>query len=142
GTILSSVALGTVQAGDASTAGGLVASNSVSGVITGSQASGNVTIGAASVGGGLVGANARTITNSTPSGAVTSTRANSTVGALVGTNTGTITNSTGSGAVTSPAANSTVSSTGAHSASGLVEGTAGVGPPSTPPARSHPPIPP
>src|SRR6516162_7578927 len=107
-TILSSVALGTVQAGDASIAGGLVASNSVSGAITGSQASGNVTVGAASVGGGLVGANAGTITDSTASGAVTSTGANSTVGALVGTNTGTLTNSIGSGVVTSTGANSTV----------------------------------
>src|SRR5262249_41877159 len=142
GTILSSVALGTVQAGDASTAGGLVASNSVSGVITGSQASGNVTVGAASVGGGLVGANAGTITNSTASGAVTSTGANSTVGALVGTNTGTITNSTGSGVVTSPGANSTVSSTGANSVSGLVEGTGGVGSASNPPAISNTGIPP
>ncbi len=62
GTILSSVALGNVQTGDASIAGGLVASNSVSGAITGSQASGNVTVGAASVAGGLVGANDGTIT--------------------------------------------------------------------------------
>src|SRR5262245_79111 len=133
-TILSSVALGTVQAGDASVAGGLVASNSVSGAITGSQASGNVTVGAASVGGGLVGANAGTITDSTASGAVTSTGANSTVGALVGTNTGTITNSTGSGVVTSPGANSTVS--------GLVEGTGGVGSASNPPAIPNTGIPP
>src|SRR5262245_57765111 len=108
GAILLSVATGSVQAGDGSIAGGLVASNSASGTITSSQASGNVTVGAASVGGGLVGANAGTITDSTASGAVTSTGANSTVGALVGTNTGTITNSTGSGVVTSPGANSTV----------------------------------
>src|SRR5215467_6524391 len=133
-TILSSVALGTVQAGDASVAGGLVASNSVSGAITGSQASGNVTVGAASVGGGLVGANAGSITDSTASGAVTSTGANSSVGALVGTNTGTITNSTGSGVVTSPSANSTVS--------GLVEGTGGVGSASNPPAIPNTGIPP
>src|SRR5262249_14368901 len=58
--------------------------------------------------GGLVGANGCHITDSTASGAVTSTGANSIVGALVGTNTGTITNSTGSGVVTSPGANSTV----------------------------------
>jgi hypothetical protein len=108
GAILLSVATGSVQAGDGSIAGGLVASNSVSGTITSSQASGNVTVGAASVAGGLVGANAGTITDSTASGAVTSTGANSIVGALVGTNTGTITNSTGSGVVTSPGANSTV----------------------------------
>src|SRR6516162_10117149 len=133
-TIVSSVALGTVQAGDASVAGGLVASNSVSGAITSSQASGNVTVGAASVGGGLVGANAGTITDSTASGAVTSTGANSTVGALVGTNTGTITNSTGSGVVSSPGANSTVS--------GLVEGTGGVGSASNPPAIPNTGIPP
>jgi subtilisin family serine protease len=125
-TIVSSVALGTVQAGDASIAGGLVASNSVSGAITGSQASGNVTVGAASVGGGLVGANAGTITDSTASGAVTSTGANSTVGALVGTNTGTITNSTGSGVVTSPGANSSVPSTPPPSTGGTTGG-----PPST-----------
>src|SRR5262249_50401209 len=108
GAILLSVATGSVQAGDGSIAGGLGASNSVSGTITSSQASGKVTAGAASVGGGLVGANAGTITDSTASGAVTSTGANSTVGALFGTNTGTITNSTGSGVVTSTGANSTV----------------------------------
>jgi filamentous hemagglutinin family protein len=124
-TILSSVALGNVQAGDAGIAGGLVASNSVSGAIAGSQASGNVTVGAASVAGGLVGANAGTITDSTASGAVTSTGANSTVGALVGTNTGTITNSTGSGVVTSPDANGSVPSTPPSTG-----GTTG-GPPST-----------
>jgi filamentous hemagglutinin family protein len=134
GTILSSVALGNVQAGDASIAGGLAASNSVGGAITGSQASGNVTVAGTSVGGGLVGANAGTITDSTASGAVTSTGANSTVGALVGTNTGTITNSTGSGVVTSPGANSTVS--------GLVEGTGGVGSASNPPAIPNTGIPP
>src|SRR5262249_15137083 len=49
--------------------------------------------------GGLVGANGGTIADSTASGAVTSTGANSIVGALFGTNTGTITNSTGSGVV-------------------------------------------
>src|SRR6516165_2508333 len=54
-TILSSVALGTVQAGDASIAGGLVASNSVSGAITGSQASGNVTVSGLVEGTGGVG---------------------------------------------------------------------------------------
>src|SRR5262249_54302573 len=40
GAILLSVATGNVQAGDGSIAGGLVASNSVSGTITSSQASG------------------------------------------------------------------------------------------------------
>src|SRR6516165_2039850 len=134
GTILSSVALGNVQAGDASIAGGLVASNSVGGVITGSQASGNVTVAGTSAAGGLVGASAGAITASTASGAVTSTGANSTVGALVGTNTGTITNSTGSGVVTSPGASSTVS--------GLVEGTGGVGSASNPPAIPNTGIPP
>jgi subtilisin family serine protease len=48
----------------------------------------------------LVGANAGTIADSTASGAVTSTGADSTVGALVGTSTGIITNSVGLGVVT------------------------------------------
>src|SRR5215813_4169828 len=108
GTILSSVALGNVQAGDASIAGGLVASNSVSGAITGSQASGNVMVAGTSVAGGLVGTSAGAITASTASGTVTSTGANSTVGGLAGTSTGTITDATASGAVTSNGANSTV----------------------------------
>ncbi len=72
----------------------------------------------------MVGANAGTIADSTASGAVTSTGANSTVGALVGTSTGTITNSTGSGVVTSTGANSTVN--------GLVESV--LGPAPNPPA--------
>jgi hypothetical protein len=100
GTILSSIALGNVQTGDASIAGGLVASNSVTGSITGAHASGNVTVAAASVAGGLVGTSAGAITDSTASGAVSSTGANSTVGALVGTSTGTIINSIGLGVVT------------------------------------------
>src|SRR5438034_503519 len=91
GTILSSVATGDVQAGDGSIAGGLVASNSVSGVITDAQASGNVTVAAASVAGGLVGTSAGAITDSTASGAVSSTGSNSTIGGLVGASTGTIT---------------------------------------------------
>src|SRR6516162_8570540 len=82
GTIFSSVALGNVQAGDASIAGGLVASNSVGGAITGSQASGNVTVAGTSAAGGLVGASAGAITASTASGAVAGTGANSTVGGL------------------------------------------------------------
>src|SRR5439155_24230852 len=90
---------GDVQTGDGSIAGGLVASNSVSGAITGSQASGNVTVGAESVAGGLVGANAGVITGSTASGAVTSTGADNIVGVLVGTSTDTITNSIGLGVV-------------------------------------------
>jgi filamentous hemagglutinin family protein len=109
GTILSSSALGNVQAGDGSIAGGLVASNSVTGAITNSTASGAVTsTGANSTIGGLVGASAGGITNSAALGAVTSTGANSTVGGLVGVNTGTITNSAASGVVTSTGANSTV----------------------------------
>jgi mucin-19 len=107
GAIFSSVALGHAQAGDASIAGGLVASNSVSGPVTGSQASGNVTVAAASFAGGLVGTSAGAVTASTASGAVSSTGANSTVGGLVGANAGTITDSIASGAVTS-SANSTV----------------------------------
>ena len=68
GTIVRSAALlGNVQAGDGSVAGGLVASNTVSGAITGSQASVNVAVGAASVAGGLVGTSAGTITNSSAS---------------------------------------------------------------------------
>src|SRR5215467_6657186 len=106
-TILSSVAVGNVQAGDAGIAGGLVASNSVGGAITGSQASGNVTVAGTSAAGGLVGANAGTITNSTASGAVTSTGANSAVGGLAGTSTGAIADATATGAVTSTGANST-----------------------------------
>src|SRR5262245_42260735 len=108
GTILSSVALGNVQAGDASIAGGLVASNSVGGAITGSRASGNVIVAGTSVAGGLVGTSAGAITASTASGAVASTGANSTVGGLAGTSTGTITDSTASGTVTSTGADSTV----------------------------------
>jgi filamentous hemagglutinin family protein len=107
GTILSSVALGNVQAGDASLAGGLVASNSVSGAITGSQASGNVSVGAASFAGGLVGTNAGAVTDAIASGAVSSTGSNSTIGGLVGTSTGTISASVASGAVSSTGANST-----------------------------------
>src|SRR6266540_4638062 len=132
-TILSSVALGNVQAGDASIAGGLVASNSISGAITGSQASGNVTVGAASVAGGLVGTSAGAITDSTASGAVSSTGSNSTIGGLVGASTGTITASAASGAVTSTGANSTVgalvgTSTGTitnSTGSGVVTSTGG-----------------
>jgi Subtilase family len=109
GTILSTSALGNVQVGDGSIAGGLVASNSVSGAIAASTASGVVTsTGANSTIGGLAGASAGTITSSTAFGAVTSTGANSTIGGLVGINTGTITNSVASGVVTSTGANSTV----------------------------------
>jgi filamentous hemagglutinin family protein len=109
GTILSSSALGNVQVGDGSIAGGLVASNSVTGAITNSTASGSVTsTGADGTVGGLVGASTGTITNSTASGPVTSTGINSTVGGLVGDSAGTITNSIAAGAVTSTGANSTV----------------------------------
>jgi filamentous hemagglutinin family protein len=130
-TILSSVAVGNVQAGDASIAGGLVASNAVGGTITGSQASGNVTVAGTSGAGGLVGASAGAITASTASGAVAGTGANSTVGGLAGISTGTVTDSTASGVVTSTGANSTVgglagTSTGTiadSAASGAVTGT-------------------
>src|SRR6266550_4134348 len=74
--------------------------------------------------GGLAGTSTGTITDSTASGAVTSTGANSTVGGLVGTSAGTIANSTASGAVTSTGANSTVN--------GLVESV--LGPAPNPPA--------
>src|SRR5262249_47863511 len=84
GTVLLSVRTRNVQAGDASIAGGLVASNSVGGAITSSQACGSVTVGAESVAGGLVGTSAGTIADATASGAVTSTGANSTVGGLAG----------------------------------------------------------
>src|SRR5262249_51308392 len=133
-TILSSVALGTVQAGDASVAGGLVASNSVSGAITGSQASGNVTVGAASVGGGLVGTNAGTTTVSPATGRLPITGPNSTVGALVEPNTAPTTNSPGWGGATTPGANTPSSE--------LVEATGGAAPPPTPPAIPNPGIPP
>ena len=71
GTIQSSVALGGVQTGDASTAGGLVATNTVcincvngAALIQSSSASGNVGVGAASVAGGLVGSGNGTILSS------------------------------------------------------------------------------
>ena len=71
GTIQSSVALGGVQTGDASTAGGLVATNTVcincvngAALIQNSSASGNVGVGAASVAGGLVGSGNGTILSS------------------------------------------------------------------------------
>jgi filamentous hemagglutinin family protein len=118
GTILSSVATGDVQTGDGSVAGGLVASNSVSGSITESQASGNITVAALSFAGGLVGTSAGAITDSTASGAVSSTGDNSTIGGLAGASIGTITASVASGAVSSTGANSTVG--------GLVGASAGV----------------
>ena len=124
GTILSSVATGNVQTGDASIAGGLVASNSVGGVITGSQASGNVTVAGTSAAGGLVGASAGAITASTASGAVSSTGANSTVGGLVGASTGTIADSTASGAVSSSGANSTVGGLAGVSTGTITDSTA------------------
>jgi filamentous hemagglutinin family protein len=123
-TILSSAALGNVQAGDASIAGGLVASNSISGAITGSQASGNVTVAAASVAGGLVGTSAGAITDSTASGAVSSTGSNSTIGGLVGASTGTITASAASGAVSSAGANSTVGGLVGANAGTITDSTA------------------
>jgi hypothetical protein len=91
GTILSSSALGAIQAGDGSIAGELVASNSLTGAITNSTASGAATsTGANSTVGGLVGVNTGTITNSVASGVVTSTGVNSTVGDFVGANFGII----------------------------------------------------
>src|SRR5258708_29385884 len=90
GTILSTVALCNVQAGDASIAGGLVASNSVSGAITGSQASGNLSVGAASFAGGVVGTNAGAVTDAIASGAGSSTGSNSTIGGFIRTRHGTI----------------------------------------------------
>jgi hypothetical protein len=96
GAILSSAALGNVQTGDTSIAGGLVALNSVGGEITSSQASGNVTVGTGSVAGSLVGANNGTIsTDSTASGTVTGT--GSGTGTGTGTGIGTGTSSTGTG---------------------------------------------
>ena len=137
GTITNAFATGDVTGGANSTVGGLVGANErhhrgyrplrvrspapaltapsavwsepTSGTITDSTASGAVTSsGANSTVGGLVGANEGTITDSTASGAVTSSGASSTVGGFVGANAGTITDSTASGAVTSSGANSTV----------------------------------
>ena len=59
GIIQSSMALGSVQAGDRSTVGGLVASNRQT--VTGSSATGDVSGGALSLAGGLVGENFGTI---------------------------------------------------------------------------------
>jgi hypothetical protein len=142
GTILSSVALGGVQTGDASTAGGLVATNTVcincvngAALIQSSSASGNVGVGAASVAGGLVGSGNGTILSSAAGGSVTG-GANSVLGGFIGTLTfengpAQIASSSASGAVTSTGSNSTVGGfTGltsgtilASSASGPVTGT-------------------
>ena len=119
GTIQSSVALGGVQTGDASTAGGLVATNTVcincvngAALIQSSSASGNVGVGAASVAGGLVGSGNGTILSSAAGGSVTG-GANSVLGGFIGTLTfengpAQIASSSASGAVTSTGSNSTV----------------------------------
>ncbi|MGA7489014.1 MAG: GLUG motif-containing protein, partial [Xanthobacteraceae bacterium] len=83
GSILSSAALGNVQAGDGSTAGGLAGFNQ--GTITGSSAMGDVGGGAFSVVGGLVGRNAAAITTSFATGDVV-VGSYSSAGGLVGSN--------------------------------------------------------
>jgi filamentous hemagglutinin family protein len=99
GTILASSATGNVTAGNFSTAGGLVGSNSVLGfdcdqcfigdghnnnaAIASSSASGNVTVGSSSIAGGLVGFNNGVLVEVSASGNVTGGD-NSFLGGLVG----------------------------------------------------------
>ena len=127
---MSSVASGNVHAGDGSTAGGLVGSNSIDTItctsclvgdgalfanaaaIGDSQASGNVIVVATSVGGGLAGTGDGTFTGSSASGAVTGGD-NSVLGGFIGALTfengpGQVTDSTASGTVTSTGSNSTI----------------------------------
>src|SRR4029453_15370291 len=101
GTILSSAALGNVQTGDTSIAGGLVASKSGGGVIISSQASGNVTVGTGSVAGSLVGANNGTIRDSTGSGTVIGTGRGTASATATGSGSGTGTG-TGTGIPSNP----------------------------------------
>ncbi len=104
--ILSSTAGGNVTVGADSLAGGLT--GLINGIVTLSTASGNVTGGANSSLGGLVGlvaaggggSTAGLVSQSSASGAVTSTGANSSVGGLVAVNGGTISASLASGSVT------------------------------------------
>ncbi len=104
--ILSSTASGNVTVGAGGAAGGLT--GLLNGMVSLSSASGTVTGGANSSLGGLVGLVAAggggsatgSVSQSSASGAVTSTGANSSVGGLVGVNGGTITKSRASGPVT------------------------------------------
>jgi subtilisin family serine protease len=122
GTILSSIALGNVQSGGGSTAGGFVASNTVgnpncagcpneTALIAGSSARGNVAVGAASVAGGFAGTTDGTILSSSAIGTVTG-GGNSVLGGFVGTlgfgnGPGEVTDSSAAGAVTTTGPNST-----------------------------------
>ena len=122
GTIQASAALGNVQTGGGSTAGGFVASNAVgdpncagcpneTALIAGSSARGNVTVGSASVAGGFVGTGDGTILSSSATGTVTG-GGNSVLGGFVGTlgfgnGPGDVTNSSATGAVTTTGPNST-----------------------------------
>jgi filamentous hemagglutinin family protein len=136
GTIVSSFAAGTVQAGDGSNAGGLVASNSINnfncaGCIIGdgnatfntafifdSHAFGNVTVGATSVAGGLVGASDGFIANSFAFGNVTG-GGNSVLGGFIGA----LSFENGPGLILASASAGSVTSTGPNS---IVGGFAGL----------------
>jgi hypothetical protein len=130
GAIFSSSATGNVQAGSASIAGGLVASNSPfnnfncisclngdgsfyfnSALIVGSQASGNVGVGAGSIAGGFAGSGDGIIALSSATGAVTG-GGNGILGGFIGALTndspGLIIFSTSSGPVASTGPNSIV----------------------------------
>ena len=130
GTILSSIATGDVQAGGASVAGGLVASNSIfsnfncsgcpngdgsafvnTALIIDGHATGNVSVGAGSIAGGLAGSSDGVIALSSAAGGV-SGGGNSILGGFVGSlssdSPGAIIFSTSSGPVMSNGANSIV----------------------------------
>src|SRR6516162_1410267 len=119
GTISNVSAIGTVQAGGGSTAGGLVGQNLGTGTIAGATvpalaqacmagqtcASVAVNVGSNSLGGGLVGSNSGTITNAFATGDVTGaagTNGFTTLGGLAAVNLGSISNSFASGDVGSP----------------------------------------
>lgn len=116
GTISKVSAIGTVQAGGGSTAGGLVGQNLGTGTIAGATvpalgqacitgqtcASVAVNVGSNSLGGGLVGSNSGTITNAFATGDVTGTAGTTgftTLGGLAAVNLGTVSNSLASGEV-------------------------------------------
>jgi hypothetical protein len=119
GTISNVSAIGTVQAGGGSTAGGLVGQNLGTGTIAGATvpalaqacmagqtcASVAVNVGSNSLGGGLVGSNSGAITNAFATGNVTGaagTNGFTTLGGLAAVNLGSISNSFASGDVGSP----------------------------------------
>src|SRR6516165_2442846 len=119
GTISNVSAIGTVQAGGGSTAGGLVGQNLGTGTIAGATvpalaqacmagqtcASVAVNVASNSLGGGLVGSNSGTITNAFATGDVTGaagTNGFTTLGGLAAVNLGSISNSFASRDVGSP----------------------------------------